>query len=62
MRTLFQVALFFIYSFITVQAKAYVEVNGFYSSDSLSQTAGTKSDSKVYFEGANGFSIDKASR
>lgn len=62
MRTLFQVALFFIFSFITVQAKAYVEVNGFYSSDSLSQTAGTKSDSKVYFEGAIGFSIDKASR
>jgi hypothetical protein len=56
------IGLICFYLLCATQAWAYVELNGFYSSDALAQTSGNRTDSKMYFEGAIGFSIDKASR
>lgn len=46
----------------TTPSLAYVEFNGFYTSEGLTVTGGNSADSRTYFEGALGFSIDKASR
>ena len=43
----------------SLRAQAYIELNGFYTGESLSTTS-SSSDSRVFFEGALGFTIDKA--
>ncbi len=44
------------------QAQAYVELNGFYTSDALTVTGGSAASGRTYFEGAIGFEIDKKGR
>ncbi|HVK61451.1 MAG TPA: hypothetical protein VM432_07870 [Bdellovibrionales bacterium] len=60
LRQLALVATFLMASFTTVKVRAHVELNTFYTSESLSMGSNS-TNSRMFIEGAIGFSIDKKS-